>query len=315
MIFLHGGQEIQFDYLVLALGSQPAYFSIPGLKEYSIPLKLLPDALKIREKIRSVCCKGDSCNRKAKVVIGGGGFSGTELAAELLTYKNRLSKQYSLAQECLDISIIQGSHSLLNELDPHVSQIAQKRISLPNVQFCFGGHITQVTDKNIITENGKSYPYDIFIWTGGIEANSIAKNSGLPTNKRGQVIVNQYLQTDGYPHIFAIGDIAGFIDPKTKSPVPTVAQVAEEQGQIAGKNLFRLITKATLIPYPYRHFGYIIPLRGHYASAELMGKIHIDGFFGWLLQQFVFLRYLLGILPPFKAILKWNVFEQDLITS
>ncbi len=315
IIYLRGGQEKHFDYLILALGSQPAYFSIPGLKDYSIPLKALPDALKIREKIRTMCCKGDSCKKKVQVVIGGGGFSGTELAAELLTYKNKLSKQYKLSPSCLAITIIQGSNSLLKELDQHVSQIAQNRISQPNVQFCFGGHITQVTDKEILTDTGKSYPYDIFIWTGGVEANSIAKNSGLPTNKRGQVIVNQYLQTEGFPHIFAIGDIAGFVDSKTQSPVPTVAQVAEEQGKIAAKNVRQLITKEPILPYPYRHFGYVVPLRGHYASAELMGNIHIDGFFGWILQQLVFLRYLLEILPPLKAILKWNSFEQDLTTS
>lgn len=311
-IFLMGNGSITYDYLILSAGSRPAYYDIPGLKEYSIAFKSLPEAVKIKNAIKNTCCKEGVCNRKANVIIGGGGFSGTELAAELLTYNDRISSQHGLAKDCLQITIIQGSDRLLKELDEHVSKVAQTRLSEPNVHFAFGGHIKKVTDKEVFTDDGKSYAYNILIWTGGVEANHITKKSGLPINKRGQVVVNNFLQVQGYDNIFAAGDIAGYMDPKTQTPAPNVAQVAEEQGYIAGENVVRMIEKQELREYHYRHFGYVVPIRGHFAVAELMAGIHFDGIFGWLLQQLVFLRYLLGVMPFFSAFKRWNTFELDL---
>lgn len=311
-IFLMGDGTISYDYLILTAGSRPAYFDIPGLKEYSIAFKSLPEAVKIKNKIKTTCCKDGVCNRKVNIIIGGGGFSGTELAAELLTYRNRLAEQYGLDKNCLQITIIQGSTRLLNDLDAHVSALAQQRLNEPNIHFAFGGHIKEVTQTKVLTDDGKSYSYDLLIWTGGVEANHIGKKSKLPINKHGQIIVDTCLQVQGFDSIFAAGDLAGFIDPKTKQPAANVAQVAEEQGYIAGENVIRMIEKAPLKEYHYRHFGYVVPIRGHFVVAELMGGMHFDGIFGWLLQQIVFLRYLLGIMPFFSAFKKWNTFEIDL---
>lgn len=87
---------LSYDYLVLAAGSQPAFMGIPGLEKYATGFKTLQDALTIKKKIRDLCCKDGKCNRKVQVVVGGGGFAGTELAAELLTYKDRIAIQNGL---------------------------------------------------------------------------------------------------------------------------------------------------------------------------------------------------------------------------
>ncbi len=311
IVELEDHKTISYDYLIIALGSQPAYMHIPGLEEYSIPMKSMKDALQIKNAIKNMCCEMGVCQRKVNVVIGGGGFSGTEIAAELLNYKDKLAKQHNLDRDCLDITIIQGSDRLLKELDPHVSRLAEKRLKNPNVSFAFGGHIKEVTKTEVHTDDGKVYPYTILIWTGGVEANSIAAKSDLPVNKRGQLLVNDYLQVEGYENIFAAGDIAGFIDKKTQEPIPNVAQVAEEQGAIAAENAIRGLQGKQYINYKYRHFGYIVPLKGKFATAELMFNIHLDGFFGWVLLQLVYLRYLLQILSLKKALARWDKFEEE----
>ncbi len=314
-----GFGEISYDYLLIALGSEPAYFHIPGLKENSIALKSLREAVMVRNKILTMCCKEGlpngrqgECNKKVQVVIGGGGFSGTELAAELLTYKKKIARQHHLDPSCLQVTIIQGSDRLLKELDPHVSTIAKKRIKSKNVTFAFGGHISKVTKTSVFTDDNKVYPYDLLIWTGGVQANITAWKSNLPVNKRGQIIVNNSLQVQGRQHIFAAGDIAQYIDTKTQKPAPTVAQVAEDEGKIAGENITRLLQHKQLTNYRYRHIGYVVPLRGKYAAAELMGWLHFDGFIGWIVQQIIFLYYLIKILPLWKALRRWNTFESDL---
>lgn len=311
IIFDNKNQTLLFNYLIIALGSEANFMNIEGLEKYSLPLKNLSDALKIRDKIKNLCCKQGKCNRKTKVIIGGGSFSGCELAAEMLMYKEKLAKQNKLDPNCLDISILQGSDHLLSELNPKISEIAQKRITGSNIHYLFGGHIKKVTDKKVFTDNNFSYNYDILVWTGGIMANNIGKISNFEINKHNGIIVNETLQVKNYQNIFAIGDISAFIDSAQKS-APQVAQVAEDMGKTAATNVINLISRKPLQKYRIKHFGYIIPLKGHFAVAEFFNTIQISGFLTWLLQQMVFFYYLFTILPILKAFQKWNKFELDL---
>ena len=311
-LILDNKTTIPFDYLILTAGSQPAFMGIPGLEKYGTGFKTLQDALTIKNQIKSLCCKDGKCDRKVQAVIGGGGFAGTEIAAELLTYKDRIAVQHGLDKNCLELTIIQGSNHLLNELDPRVSRLAEKRLNEPNVHFAFGGHIKEVTKTEVLTDNGKSYPYEILIWTGGVQPNSLAKSNNLPVTHRGGLIVNNYLQVKGFDSIYAAGDIAAFVDPATQRPTPNVAQVAEEQGAIAGENVAAMIKNGQIKPYQFRHWGYVVPLKGYYAVAELVYNIHLQGFVGWIVQQLVLLRYLLGIMPWHQAIERFDTFELDM---
>lgn len=210
------------------------------------------------------------------------------------------------------MTIIQGSDHLLKELDPRVSHIAEKRLDEPNVHFAFGGHIKEVTKTEVLTDNGKSFPYEILIWTGGVEPNSLAKINNLPVTHRGGLIVNNYLQVKGFDNIYAAGDIASYVDPQSQRPAPNVAQVAEEQGATVGENVASMIKNEPIKPYHFRHWGYVVPLKGYFAAAELIYHIRLTGLAGWILQQLVLLRYLFGILPWYKALTRFDTFEMDM---
>jgi NADH:quinone reductase (non-electrogenic) len=304
--------DVPYDYLILTAGSQPAFMGIPGLEKYGTGFKTLQDALTIKKQIRDLCCKDGKCDKKVQVLIGGGGFAGSELAAELLTYKDRIAVQNGLDKNCLEMSIIQGSDHLLKELNPKVSQLAEKRLDEPNVHFAFGGHIKEVTKDKVLTDNGKSYPYEILIWTGGVTPNSLAMASNLPVTHHRGLVVNNYLQVKGFDNIFAAGDVADFMDPVTLRPAPNVAQVAEEQGASVGRNVAAMVRNGDLRPYYFRHWGYVVPLKGYFAASEFFGSLHINGFAGWILQQMVLLRYLFGILPWWRALERFDTFEMEM---
>jgi NADH dehydrogenase len=304
-------QQIEFGYLIIALGSEPAFYGIPGLKENSYPLKTVQDAVKIKDKIHKLCDEKVLKGEKVDIIIGGGGFAGTELAAEILNYIHRLSIQHGIKRELFNIFIIQGSDKLLKELDEHVSSIATKRLRRLGADFIFGSHIKEVSEKSLNTDKGEKFAFNMLIWTGGVKANSIVADSGFNLSKSGQIPVNDFLQAKDALNVFAVGDIAEFMDPSTGKPAPGVGQVAEEQGKIAGENVVNLITGKSLKPYKLRHFGYLIPLKGRYAVFT-SGMLHIKGFVGWVIQQVVFLRYLLGIMSISKAFKRWNQFEADL---
>ncbi|MCL4353147.1 NAD(P)/FAD-dependent oxidoreductase [Patescibacteria group bacterium] len=299
-----------FDYLIIALGSEPAYFGIEGLEEYALPLKRLNDAVKIKEVIAKNINEKTENKKCVKVVIAGAGSCGTELAGELLNREEKLVSE-GISPECIKLTIVQGSDRVLKELDKKASETAAKRLKEGGVDFLFGGHIQKVDGQKIYIDNGKAYDYDVLIWTGGVKASGVLVQSGFEVNKRGQVKVDENLRIIGFSNIFAVGDAACFIDPKTQKTAPGVAQVAQDQGKIAGENVYNSLEGKPLVKYRFRHFGYIVPVKGRFALARLK-FFTTAGFLGWIIQQLVFLRYLLEILPITKAFAKWNKFEKEL---
>jgi len=269
-ILLDNNRRYAYDYLICALGSKTADFGIEGIKEYSLPMKTLEDAIKIKKALKNA----------KKIIVGGAGFSGTELACELITHKGHL-----------DITLIQGSSILLKELGGRVSLLAKDRLEKGSVHLVLGERIKKVTKETIEVESGKTFPYDVFIWTGGVKS----------VNLLGKVEVDEFLKVFNYKNIFAVGDMV----------VPGVAPKAEKMGEIAAENVLRSIKGESLVSFSYHHMGYVVPLGSHFA-AFAMGKFHISGIPAYILQQFIFLRYLLTIVPFFEAMRRFIRFEKDL---
>lgn len=270
-ISLDKNREYNYDYLISALGSESEDFGIPGINEYGIPLKTLEDAVRIKKALE----------KAKKVIVGGGGFSGTELACELAAHKGNL-----------EITLIQGSQILLKELRGGISTLAKKRLEKGNVHLILGEHIKKVTKDSIEVTSGKIFPYDVFVWTGGVRSNNLL----------GKIKVNDKLQVNNFKNVFAAGDTVS----------PGVAPRAEKMGEIAAENVLRSIKGESLLTYTYRPVGYVVPLGSHFATFA-MGKYHISGIFVFLIQQIIFFMYLLRILPFFEAIKRFRKFEKNLV--
>lgn len=269
-ISLNNNREYVYDYLIFALGSESADFGIPGIKDYGISLKTLEDAIRIKNALK----------KARKIIIGGGGFSGTELACELITHKGHL-----------DITLIQGSSIVLKELGDGISQLAKKRLLAGDVHLVLGERIKKVTKDTVEVESGKVFPYDVFIWTGGVKPNTLL----------GKIEVNKTLAVVNLKNVFAAGDTVA----------PGVAQSAEKMGKIAAENILRSLKGEPLLPYIHHHMGYVVPLGSHFATFA-MGRYHISGIFAYIVQQLIFLRYLLTIVPFFEAAKRFLRFEKDL---
>lgn len=268
-IVLNKNREYKYDYLILALGSESADFGIPGIKEYGIPLKRLEDAVQIKNALKNA----------KKVVVGGGGFSGTEIACELATHKSNL-----------DVTLIQGSPILLKELGAGISRLAKKRLENGNVSLILGEHIKNVTKENVETETGKKIPYDLFIWTGGVRSNNLL----------GKIEVDDTLLVKNLKNVFAAGDVV----------FPGVAPRAEKMGEIAAENVLRKIKGDSLLAYTSHKISYVVPLGNHFATFA-MGKFHISGILAYILQQLIYLKYLFTIVPFLQALKKFIKFEEE----
>ncbi len=310
-ITLSNGNTIPWDYLAICLGAQTNYYAIPGLEKYSYTLNTIDDAVKIKNSLNNIIQNNINDNQHINIIIGGGGFSGVELSAEIVNFRNNYIKKNPKYEKTINITILEATDQILRGLDPKISSIAQKRLKSFNVKIITDCLIKEVNDNSLETSENKTYPYDILIWTGGIKGNIILEQSNISVHKSGRVSVNKFLQVQDSDHIYAAGDCALFVDPNTQKPVPQTGQIAIDEAKIVGINIASAISEKSPINFNIKNYSYIIPLRGHFVIADLR-FIKIFGLLGWVIQQMVFLRYLLTILPLSKALKKWNSFEQNL---
>ena len=300
--------EIDFEYLIVALGAEVNYFNIPGLAENSLQMKSFGDAIKIRDKITEVF---RNSKQNVRIVIGGGGATGVELASEIKGWIPELRKE--CGSKCdTEITIVESNPSVLYSLDKRVSEKASRRLQKIGVSIVTNAKLSKMDEKGVYFTNGDKRDCDIVIWTGGVKANELTNNMPFKTEARGRIEADQNTNLGtNQENIFAIGDAAVIYHPHTNQPTPWTARPAIMEGRIAANNIFQKILAVEGIAkepkqYCYRHrqYPYIIPIGGKYAVAKI-GPFVISGIFGWAFKGITELNYFLSIMPPLQALKIW----------
>src|SRR3989344_4136626 len=235
---------LDYEYLVLALGSETNYFGIPGLKEYSFPLKTFRDAARLRNAIEDLVQK----EKEIKIVVGGGGSSGVELISEFVNFICAIKKRVAKKRICdVRFILIESSPEILPGFDEWVVAKAKKRLTRLGIEIRTGAAIISVGVKVLALKDGRKETFDIFIWTGGVKGASPLEKTGLPLSGKGSVIIDETLRVQGLPDsVFAIGDNSTFVDQRTDKPLIWNVPVAEQEGRIAAHNIISLIEKKPL---------------------------------------------------------------------
>ena len=305
-IILEKGRNFEYEFLILALGSETNYFSIPGLREFSFPLKTFANAIKLRDKIEEKLEKKD----KLKIVIGGAGTSGVELAAEFVNFVCSLKKadgekkhKTNLCE--VEFILIESSPEILPGLEAWVIKKTKKRLAYLGVKVKTGYFIESATETEINFKDGAKETYDILIWTGGAKGPEILKNYDFPLSEKEALKVDNYLCVKEQENIFAVGDNCTFFNSKTQKPLVWNVPVAEAEGKLAAKNIIKKIKGLPLDEFkPFKKYPFVLAVGKKYAVADLIW-LRFFGFSGWIIKQLVELRYFLTILPFPKNIKIW----------
>ncbi|MEK7146525.1 MAG: FAD-dependent oxidoreductase, partial [Patescibacteria group bacterium] len=306
------GAQLNYEYLVLALGSETNYFNIPGAREYGFPLKTLGDAIKLREKIDTFFYAPEKTD--IEIIIGGAGLTGVEIAGEFSHSLEKIKKLHRRQDISIKITLIEANSTILNGMPERIVAVAEKRLEKLGVKIVTNAKIKEATERFIIYEqngNVENMPYSIFVWTAGIQANKLLEKLSLPKDPKNRIIVNEFMEATD--NIFAIGDIA--VNPTAKNPTPATAYIAEKEAKIAAENIYAKIVKKNLPAQgwsasggksfiPQIAYPFIIPIGGKFAIAHIK-KITIKGYLGWIIKILVELNYLIRILQLRKAIKKW----------
>lgn len=301
-VFTRSGEQ-SYDYLLLALGAETNFYNIPRLQEYAHGFKTIPDVLEARNAVDELFAR-KAKHEPIQIVIGGGGFTGCEVAAELVGFIKKLARDHSQPLSSTTVTIIEAGSALLPGGSPWLQAATKKRLESLGVIIIFEKPVESMSANEVLFD-GFSLPYDILFWTAGVKANSFFDQwTGITKEKGGCVSVDQTLRLPDHQNVFILGDAAYCPNPTTGTPEPMTAQVAIQHGRYAAQCIAALLENRAPSPYRHKKPLLLIPLGGKYALLDL-GGIRIRGLAGWFLKRFAVLRYLCWLLPLYKALPLW----------
>ncbi len=305
-ITLKKRETLDYEYLVVAVGSVTNYYNIPGIEDHSFPLKELTDALTINCHLDQLFQERaeKKTDEKVCIAIGGGGATGIEFSCELIGFLNKLSKKYSFSRKDVDLSIIDGGYEFL-KLGKKPNQIVKKRLKKLGIKPMQGTYIKGYENGNLILEDKKTketstQKNDVLIWTGGIKANPLLQ-SFSKLNKYRELDVNEMLECTAYPNIFAGGDNATITHPKTGEFIPKTGQFAAQEGKIIAYNIWADINKQYKKQFKPFLKGYLVPLGGK-RYMFIRGNIVFSGIIPFLMKKVLDIMYFNWYMPLTTAV-------------
>jgi NADH dehydrogenase len=302
---------VPYDYLVLALGSEPAFFGVPGAEEHAFPLRWMADAVPLRHHVltrfeAAVSAQPDRKLRLLTFVVVGGGPTGVEYAGALseLVHGPLLEDFPSIAREDIQIVIVEASDALLGGMPAKLSRYALRRLARRRVSVRLGVSVEAVEADCVRLSGEESLPTETVVWTAGVRGEPRAAEWGLPVARAGRVPVTDELRLEARPEVFVIGDLA-YLEDSDGRPLPQVAQVAIQQGRRAAANIRALYSGRPPRAFRYRDPGMLAVIGRNAAVAHVFG-FAFHGLTAWLLWLGIHISWLVGFRNRALVLVNWG---------
>ena len=293
-IKLDSSEVLEFDQLIVALGSVTADFSIPGVAEHALGMKSVNEALTIRAEVmrrfEDLCRFEDDTIFSISVV--GGGPTGVEMAgafAELV--RGPLKNDQAHAAAHIRINLIEAGPRILPMFSEKLSARAKKDLEKLGVNVRLNTAVAELKPRSIIVKDGDAIASEVTIWAAGVKGEPASEKLNLPLIST-RIDVDNTLQVKHYPGIFAIGDVAGFVG-KDGRFLPMVAPVAMQQGRFIAKQIKRLANGQALEDFKYIDKGSMATIGRHKAVVEVK-SFRMAGIPAWYAWLWLHLFYLVG---------------------
>jgi NADH dehydrogenase len=259
---LESGDTVPYDYLVVALGSETAYYGIPGLEENALTLKSLDDALEIHEQVQSAA-RAASRDDPAQVVVGGAGLSGIQSAGEIAEFRDRHNAP-------IDVYLVEALEEIFPPGDAEVQGALRHQLEKRDIEILTNDPITEADAEEIHFDERDSLAYDVFEWAGGIAGREALAETEIE-NEHARLNAGANFQTSD-ERVFAIGDSA-IIEQGGERPAPPTAHAAWDAAELVGENVRRAIDGRTLRDWHYEDAGTLISV----GDAAIAHEVKIAG--------------------------------------
>ncbi len=274
---LTGDGPIGWRWLVLALGSRPNDFAIPGLGERALSLYSASDAERVwaavNKALEDAAAATDPERQRclATVVVGGGGATGVELAGELAEMLPEVASVRGLAVDRPAVLLVEAGPTILAGSSPQLIEKATRILSELGVQVRTNATIEAATEEGFRLKDGELVEGGVFVWAGGVKAPELVAGSGLPTGHNGRVKVDQHLRALDRPEIYVAGDLASVVDPRSGHVLPPLAQVALEEGETVARNLDAELEGRPLEAFTFHDKGFVVSVGTSRGVADIAG--------------------------------------------
>jgi NADH:ubiquinone reductase (H+-translocating) len=262
------GERLGFSSLAICLGSVAAYYGVPGAAEHTHSVYRLTGARALAHALRELEAASPHLagERRPRVVVVGGGSTGTEVAAEIAT--TDWAAVTGLPARPPEVCLVTGSLPLLAGLPGPLIERAEALLRRAGVALLRGYNSVRVDPDRIALEDGTVLVADLVVWCAGLEAPGIVRGLPVPHGKGGRIAVEPTLEVRDRPGLFAVGDVAEIHDPTTGALVPGTAQAALAEARAAAGNLVARWQGRALAPFRYRERGVALSLgRGQGAAS------------------------------------------------
>ncbi|WP_025823339.1 NAD(P)/FAD-dependent oxidoreductase [Shewanella marina] len=306
-------RKIDYDYLVIAIGSIANDFGIEGVKEHCVFLDSTEDAMAIRERLLNKFMRyasNDQLEDQIKIAVVGAGATGVEMSAEMHHAVQQLRGfGYKIDASLLDVTLIEADDRILPKVEkPKISESVARELTKIGVNVMTNTRIVKVDKAGLTTDDGTVIPSDMVIWSTGIKAPDFLNNiGGLESNRINQVMVKQNMQTTLDDHIFAIGDCAACPQPNGEW-VPPRGQSARQTALMTADNIMLMLKgEAPKHNYVYKDLGSLVNLSKFHTVGNLMsfmgGGVRVEGRIARLVYTSLYRRHLIEIHGVFRGTL------------
>lgn len=288
-------RQLDYDYLVIAVGSRSNDFGTPGAREHCIFLDCRESAERFHRRFLQthlLASQGGEKTGSFNIAIVGAGATGVELAAEIHHSAQELSLYGfdGIRPEEVNISLIEAADRVMPALSEKASAAIQRQLQQLGIHVLTGKRVESIDSEHLHTSDGLHIAASLKVWSAGIKAPEfLGQLDGLESNHIHQLLVGPTLQTSKDPQVFAFGDCACYTPEGASRPVPPRAQVASQQAKHLLKTFRHIIRKEALPEFRFRDKGSLISMSKNSSVGSIMGNLSRDFTFEGKLARWMYL--------------------------
>lgn len=319
------GVTLDYDYLVVALGSETNFFGMSDLETNAFKMKTLNDAVLVRNRVidmlEQAANETDPDVKKSLLtfVVVGGGFAGIETAGEMNDLLTDAVKYYSgikLAE--ISVVVLEALPSILPGFSESLARFTMNNMIGAGIDIRLRTAVTgfdgnDVGTKNLDTQETGSLHSKTVIWTAGVTPVNTIKRSIFKT-ERGQMVVDEHLEAEGYQGVFATGDCARVVDKATGRPYAPTAQLAISQAKLVAGNIVASINGDKMKKFAYKPRGQMAVIGKRTGIAHVFG-MNIRGILAWVLWRNIYLSKVPTLSKRIRVLWDWTedaLFDRDI---
>jgi NADH dehydrogenase len=324
-------QVIDYDHLILALGSVSNYMGLQNVKKLAFGFKTLLDAIRIRNHVIDTFERADreqdETRRRVMLtfVVAGGGFAGVEVAGALNDFARGILADYpNLNPDELAIILVHSREGILPELSAPLADYALERMQERGVRFKLSTRIADARPGAVVLDSQEEIQTQTLIWAAGTLPNPALESIPVEHDRRGAVIVDNTLAVSGYSGLWALGDCAAVTDAITGKSCPPTAQHALREARTLAQNIHASLHGKPLKAFHFDTLGTLCVVGHHTACAELAipfmrGKsVRFSGLLAWIMWRGIYLAKLPGLERKIRVMADWTIelfFPRDIVQT